>query len=49
MKTTQLVCFIMTACLVPVAFVGMFYNPGHIVTFLGLVGMLYAIYKEKRW
>lgn len=39
----------MTACMAPIAFVGIFYNPAHIVTFLGIVCMAYAIYKEKRW
>lgn len=49
MKTIQLLLLAACVLMSLVTFIGIFFNPIHIVTFGGSLMLSHAIYKEKRW
>lgn len=46
---TQLFFFICAVLMSATCFVGMFFNPFHVLTFVMSVILSIAIYKERRW
>lgn len=45
----QLILFVITVSFAGLTFIGMFFNPLHIVTFAMSTVLSIAIYKEKNW